>query len=455
MQNDYEVGVLGAGVTGIATVFALILYTNVRSIVVFERRRGPAQVNSSRVNNSQTLHMGRAESNYNEAQAVAVSEDAQLVAGFVERLAPEAGQPMSTHMIAVGNAEVAEFRNRFAMLSPHFSDLRLLERDELARMAPKLMEGRDPKEAIVSLYSEAGYAVDFQSLGEAMLAKAIAEAKRMGKTLDVRFGTQVDSVRREKIGFAIVVKDEEYLVKTLEIAAGNGSLLIAHQLGYGREFAMLPVAGSYFVTKTLLDAKVYGFQDPSIPLAKAHSDPDVNDRGVMRFGPTARPMPLLERDSWSTLWEFVRVGTLSPRGLWGLARVLLNLHLLMFGAKNVLYELPYVGKWFFARMEARKIFPTIRARDLALAKGAGGIRGQLIDLRTGALMKAERILPPNGVHANCIPSPSPGASKCLGNAIVSVRNHVAWQGPGYQFDETRMRADLRRTNYGPRKTTAS
>ena len=455
MRNDYEVGVLGAGVTGIATVLTLILYTNVRSIVIFERRPGPAQVNSSRVNNSQTLHMGRAESNYTEAQAVAVSEDAQLVAGFVERFAPEAGQPMSTHMIAVGTAEVAEFRKRFAMLSPHFPDLRLLERSDLARMAPKLIEGRDPNEPIVSLYSEAGYAVDFQTLGEAMLAKAVAEAKRMGKTLDVHFGTQVDVVRREKDGFAIVVKDEEYLVKTLEIAAGNGSLLIAHQLGYGKEFAMLPVAGSYFVTRTLLDAKVYGFQDPSIPLAKAHSDPDVNDRGVMRFGPTARPMPLLERDSWSTLWEFVRVGTLSPRGLWGLARVLLNLHLLKFGAKNVLYELPYVGKWFFANMEARRIFPTIRARDLALAKGAGGIRGQLIDLRTGTLMKAERILPPDGVHANCIPSPSPGASKCLGNAIVSVRNHVAWLGPGYQFDETGMRAGLRRTNYGPRKTTAS
>lgn len=454
MRNEYEVGVLGAGVTGIATALALIRYTNVTSVVMFERRPGAAQVNSSRVNNSQTLHMGRAESNYNEAQAVAVSEDAQLVAGFVERFAPEAGQPMSTHMIAVGDAEVAEFRKRFTMLSPHFPDLRLLERNDLETIAPKLIEGRDPNESIVSLYSEAGYAVDFQTLGEAMLAKAVSEAKRMGKTLDVHFDTQVDAVRQEKVGFAIVVRKEEYFVRTLEIAAGNGSLLIAHQLGYGREFAMLPVAGSYFVTKTLLDAKVYGFQDPSIPLAKAHSDPDVNDRGVMRFGPTARPMPLLERDSWSTLWEFVRVGTLSPRGLWGLARILLNLHLLTFGAKNVLYELPYAGKWFFARMEARRIFPTIRARDLALAQGAGGIRGQLIDLRTGALMKAERILPPDGVHANCIPSPSPGASKCLGNAIESVRNHVAWLGPKYTFDETGMRADLRRTNYGLRKITA-
>lgn len=448
MRKSAEVGVLGLGVTGTAAILTLILYTNVESVVAIERRPGPAQVNSSRENNSQTLHMGRAESNYGEEQALAVDADAQLVVGFIERFAPEAGKPMATHMIGVGHEEVAAFRRKFEVLAPHFADLRLLERDQIARMAPKLVEGRDPDEPIVSLYSEAGYAVDFQTLGESMLRMALEAAERMGKTLTIRFETEIERVERTDAGFAIHAGGERYDVRTLEIAAGNGSLLIAHQLGFGHEYALLPVAGSYFLTRASLDAKVYGFQDPEIPFAAAHADPDVNDRAVMRFGPTAKPLPLLERGSWRTMWEFLRVGTLTPRGLWGVAQVLLNMHLLAFGLKNVLYELPLVGVYFFAALAARKIVPSIRASDLRIAKGAGGIRGQLVDLTTGKLMKAERILAPKGTRCNCIPAPSPGASKCLGGAIVSVRNHVEWLGTGYVFDEARMRADLRRTNYG-------
>jgi malate dehydrogenase (quinone) len=446
-MSSHEVGVIGLGVTGLAAILTLIRYTNVQSVIGIERRPGPAQVNSSRENNSQTLHMGRAESNYGLEQALAVDGDAQHVVGFIEQFAPEAGKPMATHMIAVGSDEVEAFRKRFEMLSPHFPDLHLLERAQIAMVAPKLIEGRDENEPIVSLYSEAGYAVDFQSLGEAMLRVARETAERMGKTLTILFDTGIEYVERTDDGFAIYVDGARHSVRTLEIAAGNGSLLIAHQLGFGHEYALLPVAGSYFVTRASLRAKVYGFQDPEIPFAAAHADPDVNDLSVMRFGPTAKPLPLLERGSWRTTYEFLRVGTLAPRGLWGVARVLLNAHLLAFGIKNMLYELPLVGVYFFAALAARKIVPTIRARDLRIAKGAGGIRGQLVDVNAGKLMKAERIPPPEGMPCNCIPAPSPGASKCLGGAIVSVRNHVRWLGPEYAFDEDRMRAELRRTNY--------
>lgn len=448
MQRNFQVGIDGSGVTGLAVLLTLVLWTNVDSILVVDRRPGPAQVNSSPENNSGTLHQGRAESNYTEAQAVEVDGDAQLVVGFIERFAPDVGKPMATHMIAVGAKEVAAFRERFAMLSPHFADLQLLERDQIAKMAPKVIEGRDPGVPIISLYSEAGYAVDFQKLGEAMLRKALEAAREMGKTVEVRFNTEITRVERTAEGFALHAKDERFHVRTLEVAAGNGSLLVAHQLGFGREFAMLPVAGSYFVTKALLDAKLYAFQDPEIPFAAAHVDPEVNDRTVMRFGPTARPMPFLERGSWKTLWEFLKIGTLTPRGLWGVAQVLFNLHLLTFGLKNVLYELPFVGVYFFTWFAARKLIPSIRASDLRIAVGAGGIRGQLVNLNTGKLMKGERIPAPEGMPCNCIPAPSPGASKCIGGAIKSVRSHVRWLGEGFWFNEQKMRADLTRANYG-------
>lgn len=442
-QLATDVVIIGGGISGLATLFALVRYSGVRRIVLIERRKGPAKVNSHPRNNSQTLHRGCAESNYTLEQAAAVARDAAMVLGFVERFARGAGRQMPTHMIGVGAAEVADFRRRARDLCALFPDLRLLERADIALISPELIEGRDVNEPIVSFYSESGYAVDFEKLGERFLEMALEDAVRLGKTVTVAFDQEVTGLRFDETTriFHLSGPGLSVLAKTLEIAAGNSSLLFARKLGLAKHFAMLPVAGSYFVTGPVVQAKVYGFQDREIPFAAAHADPDINDASAVRFGPTAMPVPLLERDSWASIWEFLRVGTLSLQGFLGILRVIARPRLLAFGLKNLLYELPLVGAYFFAVLAARKIVPTIRARDLRRVSGAGGIRGQLVDLsQGGCLLKVERIPIPPHIPANCIASPSPGASRCLGNAIESATRHAAWLGVA--FRETEMRAEL-------------
>ncbi len=57
-----------------------------------------------------------------------------------------------------------ELRNRFISFSKLFPNLRVIERDEIGKIEPKVVEGRDPDQEIVALATEDGYAVDFHEL---------------------------------------------------------------------------------------------------------------------------------------------------------------------------------------------------------------------------------------------------------------------------------------------------
>lgn len=57
-----------------------------------------------------------------------------------------------------------------------------------------------------------------------------------------------------------------------------------------------PVAGSFYLTKQkLLNGKVYMVQNPKLPFAALHGDPDLLADMNTRFGPTALVIPKLER----------------------------------------------------------------------------------------------------------------------------------------------------------------
>lgn len=429
---------------GACLLLLAVLWSTFTSFVVFERRSGPGQVNSSPEANSHTVHRARAESNYKIAKALMVSGMADLLIAFIKLFAPQVGRPMPTHLLGVGAEEVAVFRERFRVLSRFFPDYQLLEREDIARMEPALVEGRDPSVPIVSLYSADGFAVDFQMLAEAMIDIAVREAGKRGKTVEIHYNTEVTRVERTADGFALYANGQRYEVGSLEIAAGNSSLLTAKALGFGLRYTMITVGGSYYVARNRIRGKVYKFQREGMQNAAVHVDEDVNNPDIMRFGPTADLppffLPFLERGSYPSILEYARMGTLNPRALWASMRAALSWKYFKFGLQSFCYKLPLVGKLLFTWFEAQKLIPGIRSRDLTLVKGAGGIRGQLVDMSTGTMADITRIEAPEGMPCNCIVAPSPGASACFGNALLSMRNHARWQNQ--TFDEARMRAEL-------------
>ncbi|NQV90112.1 FAD-dependent oxidoreductase [Candidatus Uhrbacteria bacterium] len=430
--------IVGAGVTGSALAWLVTHYMpGIRRILLIERRSAPGLVNSNVTNNSQTLHRGDIETNYPLEKALQVKWGAELLGAFVDQHLPDGRLVIPKQVIAVDD-EVETLEARFREFRQHYPDIELLDVDGINRVEPMVMQGRDPDQPIVSLWSPRGHAVDYHALAE----KFIELARGNGVEIEILYNTAIDRVEPARDGFVVRANRVAYQTRFVYLAAGNSSLNFAHDLGYERNIALLPVAGSFYKHTRpggVLRGKVYTMQNPKLPFAAIHGDPAVYNEDETRFGPTARPMPIFERDSWRTFAEFLDVGTMTPRGGVALARILSDPTMLGFGLWNMVYDVPIVGKYAFLR-DVRKVVPSLGIDDIILDKGAGGIRGQPIDLVNGVIAKGhDRFVAPDAPYAHTI-APSPGASFCLGNAVELAR--IISERLGHPFDEARLLADL-------------
>lgn len=431
MSESYDVAIIGGGITGTALAAVLSRHSRAKSLILIERQKDVALVNSHTVNNAQTQHAGDIETNYGLEKALRVKWGADLQVSYLEKHAPHAMMPLQKMAIGVGPEECAALERRHAEFLPHYPHLRLLDRDAIAEVEPNVVEGRPPDERIVALYSPKGYAVDYRKLAESYLA----HAKGGNARVEAVFDTAVHGIERRGDGFVLKGDGGECRARNVVVSAGSPSLLFAHAMGCGKAYAILPVAGSFYTTRRSLNGKVYTVQNPKIPLAAVHGDPAVYNRAVTRFGPTAMLLPFLERGHYRTFWEFLRTGTASPKGLRAALGVFWDRDILKFAFKNAIYELPILGKRAFLR-SARKIIPTLRASDLSLERGAGGVRGQLVDLERREMAKGSDTIVGDGIIFNM--APSPGASFSRAKAVEDARLLAKFRGEPDFFDEEGM-----------------
>ncbi len=430
--------IVGAGITGTSVLFALSAASNVKKITILERYSGVALVNSHPLNNSQTSHDGSTETNYNLDHALEVQRAAKLLRGYVVK----SGKPglfKKTHrmVLAVGEQEVAMLRMRFEMFKAHYPDLQLIGPRELARIEPKIMEGRNPHEPVCALISTEGYAINYQATSQSFL-----DDSQLLNT-DIRFQplTEVIKVwrRQDKI-YVIETNRGTFRAKFVEFAAGPYSLKFAHELGYGQEYTILSVAGSFFTAKEkVLGGKVYRCQKEGMPFAEIHGDPDVLNQQITRFGPTTKPILLMERHKYRTFGDYLKMGLFTIAGLISLLKITLKRKIFWYVLKNLFYEMPIIGRWLFTK-EVKKIIPTIKPEDLEIRQGAGGVRPQIVDKSTGELQMGDKTI----LGDNCIfnTTPSPGASVCLANAIRDAERIVKALGPEYHFHKTQLESEL-------------
>jgi len=431
-----DVAIIGGGISGTALLYLLARYTDLPRIALLEKYPALATVNSHGRNNSQTLHCGDIETNYTLEKALQVQQTAQMVVRYAEAL-PERDRLLFRYpkmVLGVGERECTELRERFARFSPHFPGMELLEGAQIAKVEPKVAEGR--REAIAALATQGDIsAVDFNAL-----AVSFAEQARQhgGERIELQLGTAVKGIEPAGEGYRIRSSHGELQADFVVVSAGGHSLLYAQRLGYGREYSCLPIAGSFYYTPQVLNGKVYTVQNPKLPFAAIHGDPDIVQQGATRFGPTALALPLLERHNLRTLPEYLEV--LRPD--LDVARVFLDLlkegEIRRYMLKNTLFEVPLIRRHLFLR-DAQKIVPSLKLEDLTFAKGIGGVRPVLIDKPNRRLHLGEaRIAPGNGIIFNM--TPSPGATSCLGNA----ENDLALIGEHLQctIDRDALEAEL-------------
>lgn len=443
-NNQYDLLIIGAGVSGSALLYLATKYTDIKHIGVIEKYAAPSRVNSLSSNNSQTLHCGDIETNYSLDKALKVQRAASMLRNYA------VSQADAHHIIfkypkmvlGVGEKECDLLRKRFEIFSPHYPNLELLDKKAIARIEPNVSMKGDSfrKDEIIALGSTDEYtAVNFEALSRSFVRQSQIEVEQHeDQSVDMHYNEYVEHIKEDENGFTVVTEGVCYRARSLVVCAGGHSLKLAHDLGYGHHFSVLPIAGSYYFTPHVLNGKVYTVQNDALPFAAIHGDPDVLVPGATRFGPTALVLPILERYNLKTLPDFLQVFNFDrkvAKVLWNLLRVK-DIRNYMF--KNFLFEIPVLRKLLFLK-EVRKIVPSLKLRDLTFATKVGGIRPQLIDKDHCELLMGEaKIDAGNGSIFNM--TPSPGGTSCIENAELDMRTIAKHLGA--TIDEEAMQKDL-------------
>ena len=442
MKNEtrkFQVAILGGGITGSSIFHILSKYTNIDSIALIEKAGKLGEINSKESNNSQTLHFGDIEANYSVEKAISSKEASQMVVRYLERLGGNgSGIYKKSHkmLLAVGKKEIAEFEKRQNEFKKIFPNFKKITRNEIAKIEPEIVNGRKPSEKIMAGYSKNGFTVDFGAL-----AKNLAtEAKKFKAGAKIFVDTKVIKIIGKEDGFEIITNKETFFAQAVVVAMCSHSLMFAKELGYGKEYSILPVGGNFYTSsRKVLNGKVYTMQSGKLPFAGVHGDPNVHNENETRFGPTANVMPFLERNNIATFGDFFKSTLCDKKSAIALLKVLSENTLLTFLLKNLIYEIPYFGPRAYAKM-CQKIIPTLKYADFKNSKTKAGIRPQLINNQTQKLQMGEIEIEGKNILFNI--TPSPGATACIKNAAKSVNKTIAFFDGKYSFNEDAFKRDF-------------
>jgi malate dehydrogenase (quinone) len=357
--------------------------------------------------------VGDIESNYTYEKAKKVKKASSMVANYIHNFneVNNAGFVKDKMLLAVGEKEIVELKARYEEFKVLYPYLELWDEAFLREFEPKLLEGRE--EPILAIGARGQITtVDYKALSESFVQKALDT----DKNVQMRYNEEVTKIERAEDGNYVVTTDTTlFRAKSVVVNAGAYSLLFAQSMGYGKEYAILPIGGSFFFSKEkLLNSKVYTMQNPKLPFAAIHADPDCTKGWNTRFGPTAFALPKLERYHALHLKDFISALSIDK----DVTKVYFDLFrdktIRRYILRNVLEEIPLIGKEIFVK-DARKVIPSLCVNDLEFADGYGGMRPQVIDKKKHELLLGEVKIEKNGLIFNM--TPSPGATSSLSIAL--------------------------------------
>ena len=402
-------------------------------------------VNTASTMNSQTLHFGDIETNYTFEKAKKVKRSADMVKQYLEdeKLKDPGNKifiKVNKMVLATGKEQVERLSERYKPFSQLFPNLRMIGKEEIGKVEPRILEGRDPDQELLALITQDGYTVDFGGLSHSF----VKNAKELNPDLKVYLSTRVLKIIREGDHFKLLTNKGEFEANAVLVAAGSHSLKMAKSLGYGKNYSILSMAGSFFIGPKVLNGKVYTMQVAKLPFAAIHGDPEVHNENVTRFGPTAKPIFLLERYNYSTFFEYWKTFGVGIRPILSILNIISDKVIFRYILRNGLYDFPAIGKRSFLK-EIKKIVPNIKYSEIKFAKHIGGTRPQIINNSTRKLEMGEAKILGDKIIFNI--TPSPGASTCLGNAFEDTIRIMDFLGNRFSFDKERFENDLlNRTN---------
>ncbi|MFI6640209.1 L-2-hydroxyglutarate oxidase [Streptomyces sp. NPDC050504] len=385
---DCDVLVVGGGIVGLSTAYAISRAAPGADVIVLEKEDGPARHQTGR--NSGVIHSGIYYRPGSLKARFAVEGAAEMV-----RFCAEHG---ITHEVT-GKLIVAT------------------DRDELPRLHELVQRGREN-------------GIPVRELGPAQITEWEPEVRglaaiRVGTTgvcdfkavaarlaelsgADVRYGAEVAAVDRRPWGVAVRTSSGTVLrARALVNCAGLHCDRVARLAGDDPKMRIVPFRGEYYdlARPELVRGLVYPVPDPAFPFLGVHLTRGFE--GSVHVGPNAVPATAREGYDWTTVRPGELADTLAWPGSWQIAR-----RHWRYGAGEVRRSL---SKRAFTDA-VRRLLPAVTEADLTPAPA--GVRAQAV-LRDGTLVDDFLIRrAPRTVHVLNAPSPAATASLPIGREVA-------------------------------------
>ncbi|NEA73222.1 L-2-hydroxyglutarate oxidase [Streptomyces sp. SID13588] len=386
-----DVVVIGAGIVGLSTAYALTRAAPGTRVTVLEKEPGPARHQTGR--NSGVIHSG------------IYYPPGSLKARYALQGSAEMAKFCAEHDIAheiTGKLIVATERDELPRL--HALVQRGREHGISVReLGPAQIQEYEPQAAgLAAIHVGSTGICDYGAVAATMARLATDAGAR------IQYGAEVRSITRTRgsgpDGAGIVVESTtgEIRTKTLVNCAGLHCDRVARLAGDEPGMRIVPFRGEYYELKPsrtgLVRGLVYPVPDPAFPFLGVHLTRDVH--GGVHLGPNAVPAMAREGYHRRTFRARDMAEVAGYPGTWRIAR------------RHWRYEIGEIHRSLSKRAftaAAQRLLPALRPSDLIPAPA--GVRAQAV-LRDGTLVD-DFLFGGSGPFVHVLNAPSPAATASL------------------------------------------
>ncbi|MCM2390906.1 L-2-hydroxyglutarate oxidase [Streptomyces albipurpureus] len=388
---DCDVLVVGGGIVGLSTAYALTRAAPGTKVVILEKEPGTARHQTGR--NSGVIHSG------------IYYRPGSLKARFAVRGAAEMVKFCAEHGIAhqvTGKLIVATGRDELPRLHA------LVQRGRengipVRELGPaQIMEYEPQVRGLAAIQVETTGVCDYV----AVAARLGTEATAAGA--EIRCGEEVVAVDRRAWGVAVRTSSGAIVrARAMVNCAGLYCDQVARLTGDDPEMRIVPFRGEYYelADPSLVRGLVYPVPDPAFPFLGVHLTRGID--GGVHVGPNAVPALAREGYDWSTVRPRELARTLTWPGSWRIA------------ARHWRYGAGELHRsWSTAAFTAavRRLLPAVT--ESGLVPASAGVRAQAV-LRDGTLVDDFLIKESvRTVHVLNAPSPAATASLPIGREVA-------------------------------------
>ncbi|MGW1717101.1 L-2-hydroxyglutarate oxidase [Streptomyces sp. NPDC002156] len=392
---DETVGIVGAGIVGLATAREIALSRPGTRVVVFEKE--PEVSLHQTGHNSGVVHAGIYYTPGSLKADLCVRGVALLREYCRDRELPY--KEIGKLVVAVREDELGRMNDLYERArNNHVPDLRRISKEEIREYEPN-------GAGVAALHSPRTAITDYPAIARSF-AKDVVDSGG-----EVRLGFPVTGITTVPGGISVTSGQERVRVDRLILCAGLQSDAVARLAQDRREPRIVPFRGEYMLLKPeradLVRGLIYPVPDPRYPFLGVHFTPRVD--GSVEVGPNA--VLALAREGYTRT-------RISPKDLLGLAAYPGTWRMAARHWRTGIRE--YRGSFSTTAFmkDAGLYVPDVGVSDVV--RGGAGVRAQALD-RDGTLLDDFRIHRVGRVTAvRNAPSPAATASMAIAEHIVGA-----------------------------------